>query len=232
MNKLNFSKAIIFDSGSLITLSMTCNLGLLKELKKVFKGKFLITESVKYEISIKPRRNKKYKLGALRLGKLIDEEVLEVIEDLGINHLQIKKGAKEYLNKSNQIFYRGNSPIHLIDIGEAECLALSKILDNKGIKNIIAIDEKTTRMLSEKSENLHSLLETKLHTKIKFEKNKYHKEDFGFRFIRSTELIFMAYKKGIVSPKNNEMLDALLYAAKAKGCAISEQEIKELEKLA
>ena len=43
-------KALIFDSGTLINLTMNCLLYILPELKKIFKGKLLITSAVKYEI--------------------------------------------------------------------------------------------------------------------------------------------------------------------------------------
>ena len=119
--------------------------------------------------------------------------------------------------------------LHLIDLGEASCLALSRILDEKGIKNVVAIDERTTRMLGEKPENLENLLRRKLHTKVKFMKENF-KFFEGFKFIRSAELIYVAYKKGIIKLKNN-VLEALLYATKFKGCAISGDEIKEIVRM-
>jgi len=69
----------------------------------------------------------------------------------------------------------------------------------------------------------------KLHKKMTQQKKpneEFHKSDF----IRSTELIYVAYKKGII-PNNKELLDAMLYAAKFKGAAISSEEIKEIERL-
>jgi len=114
----------------------------------------------------------------------------------------------------------------LIDIGEASCLALSILLNEKGIDNIIAIDERTTRVLFEKPNNLKKLLEEKLHASVII---KDMPSNIGsFKFIRTSELIYVAYKKGLAKI-DREMLDAMLYGAKFKGCAVSSDEIKDIE---
>jgi len=218
---------IIFDSGSLITLSMNCLLDLIIGLKKEFDGKFLITESVAYEAVERPLGIKKYKLGALRVKQLIDSKILEFPESVGIKKQDIDKQTKEFLTKSNSVFTAQDRDMHLIDKGEASCLALSYILSQKGVNNVIVIDERTTRMLGEKPENLRLLLERKLHTKINWKSKENAFKDI--KFIRSSELIYVAFKKGLVKDKSKEMLDALLYGAKFKGCAISEAEIKVIE---
>ena len=223
-------KALIFDSGTLITLSMNCMLDIVRELKKGFDGKFLITKEVKYEIVDRPLNIKKYKLGALRLKSLIDEGILEFPVSLGIEDNEISRLTNELLKSSNSIFSSEKRPIHIIDLGEASILALNFLLNNKGINVMIAMDERTTRMLSEKPENLKNLLEHKLHTKLKQEKSS---GDFfkSLTFVRSTELIYVAFKKGIIKNQSKEMLDAMLYSAKFKGASISGDEIKEMERL-
>ena len=53
-----------------------------------------------------------------------------------------------------------------------------------------------------------------------------------FRFIRSAELLFVAFKKKLVHvKKSKDLLDALLYGVKFKGCAISSKEIEEMKRL-
>ena len=52
-----------------------------------------------------------------------------------------------------------------------------------------------------------------------------------YRFIRSSELVYVAYKKGLVSLKGRRVLEALLYATKFKGSSISFEEIEELKGL-
>ena len=121
--------------------------------------------------------------------------------------------------------------IHLISSGEASCLALGKLLDGKRINNIIAIDERTMRMLVEKPENLQKLLQRKLHTKVIIKKKNFSAFK-GFKIIRSAELVYIAYKKGLVKLKNGQtVLDALLWAVKFKGCSISNDEIAEIKKI-
>ena len=223
-------KALIFDSGTLITLSMNCLLDVVRELKKGFDGKFLITKEVKSEIVDKPLTIKKYKLGALRLKSLIDDGTLEFPTSLNIDEKEITRLSNEILKSANEIFYSDNRSIHIIDTGEASILALNKLLKQRNINSLIAMDERTTRMLCEKPDNLKILLEHRLHKKIKQMKlgdDSFH----NAKFVRSTELIYVAFKKGIIKNQSKEMLDAMLYGAKFKGAAISGDEIKEMEKM-
>ena len=54
----------------------------------------------------------------------------------------------------------------------------------------------------------------------------------NFQVIRSAELIYVAWKKDLVELKDGIfLLDALLYAVKSKGCAISSDEIEEIKKI-
>lgn len=223
--------AIIFDASTLISFSMNGLLDEVVKLKDVFEGKFLITEDVKYEIIDRPLTVKRFELEALRLRKLFDEKVLELPDSLGIKNSEIVSKKNKMVEIANSMFvgYKGN--INLIHSGEASCLALSRILLDKKIPHVIAVDERTIRMLGEKPENLKELLERKMHTKVKLQKQDF-KYFRGFRFIRSTELIYVAWKKGLTKLKDGRtVLDALLYALKFKGCSISDEEIKDIKNL-
>ncbi len=225
------TKAIIFDAGTLITLSMNGLTGELRRLRDIFDGSFLITEQVKAEVIDKPLTIKNFELEALKTKKLLDENVLELAEYFDVSNEKIEKKAREIMDRANSLFRGQRDEIKILHLGEASCLALSKILSEKGIESVIAIDERTTRMLVEKPENLKNLLERKLHTKI-----LRVKKDFDyfsdFRIIRSAELMYVAWKKGLVEIKDGiTILDALLYATKAKGCAISQDEIEEIKRI-
>jgi hypothetical protein len=227
LNKSESSnKVLIFDASSIITFAMNGLLPELKKLKEIFNGKFLIPNDVKEEIIDKPMKIKRFALEALKIQELFHEGVLEMPDCLKINENLISKKAQEFKDVANNLFEAKGNYLHLIDLGEASCLALSRLLDEKGINNVVVIDERTTRMFGEKPENLKDLLERKLHTKV-FLKQKNFQIFEGFKFIRSAELIYVAYKKGIIGLKNN-VLEALLYAMKFKGCAISDEEIKEI----
>ena len=224
-------KVLIFDSSTLISFSMNGLLEELRKLKKQFNGKFLITSEVKYEVIDRPINVKRFELEALRVNQLLKENTLEMPESLGIKKEDISKETDKFLSMANSMFYSGKKSISLIQSGEASCLALSRILSKKKIPNLIAVDERTTRMLGEKPENLKKLLERKLHTGITLKKRNF--EFFkGFRFIRSTEIIYVLWKKNLLELKDSiKVLDALLYSMKFKGCAISEDEIKEIKRI-
>ena len=224
-------KTIIFDASTIISLSMNGLLPELRKLKEIFNGKFIIPHEVKKEVIDNAIKIKRFELEALRARQLIEEGILELPDALGINKKETSRKTFEFLESANDMFISNRKEINIIHKGEAACLALSRILDEKGIENLIAIDERTTRMIIEKPQNLKSLLERKLHTRVAIKKDNF-KNFRGFKIIRSSELIYIAYKKKIVRMKDKgRLLDALLYALKFKGCAISTEEIEEIKKL-
>jgi len=223
-------KVIIFDASTLITFAMNGLLPEFRKLKEIFDGKFIITNAVRKEAIDNPIKIKRFELEALRIKSLLDEKILELPQVIGINQVDVLKLTQELLNEANSLFIGNGKEIHIIDIGEASCFALSKILDKKGIQNIMAIDERTMRMLCEKPENLRDLLQSKLHTKINYQKLK-NKLFTNCKIIRSSELIYLAYKKNLVRLKGANVLDALLYAMQFKGCSISHEEIEEIKRM-
>ncbi|MCX6747286.1 MAG: hypothetical protein NTU63_04105 [Candidatus Pacearchaeota archaeon] len=227
---MNQQKAIIFDSSTLINFAMNGLLEEFRDLKRMFGGKFLITKEVKWEIIDNPMEIKRFELEALKLNELFLEKVLEMPSSIGIDEKTVSKMTQEIKNIANNTFFGYGKGMEIIAPGESSCLALSKLLDEKGIKHVIAVDERTTRILGERPENLEKLFLKKMHTKItaKKENFKFFKE---FRFVRSAELIYIAYKKGIIKLRNHDVLDALLYAMKFNGCSISDEEISDMKKL-
>lgn len=95
------NKAIIFDSGALISFSINGLTDMIKDLKEIFKGKFLITSEVKKEVIDTPLRMKNYELEALKIKQLLDEGVLEMPSSLGINDSEISVKTKEILDVAN-----------------------------------------------------------------------------------------------------------------------------------
>ena len=201
-----------------------------EKLKKIFNGKFIITEDVKKEVVDTPMNISRFELEALKIKKLMDKGILEMPESIGIKNSDVFEETKKVMNTANNCFRANGRNIHLIDYGEASCLALGKILNQKNVENAVVIDERTGRMLGEKPQNLIKLMSEKLHTKV--EPNQLNCKSFeGLKFLRSSELIYVAYKKGLIELKNGKVLHALLWAMKFKGCSISGEEIKEIEKL-
>jgi len=221
---------IIFDAGTLISFSKAGLVPELRELKKIFKGKFIINQKVKEEAIDTPLKIKRFQLEALKIKSLLDDKILEMPDSLGLDDKLIRLKANTILNKANTIFHGDERDIHLIELGECTALAISKMLNEKKINNVIAIDERTTRSISETPRELKKYLEKRLHTNLNV--NQENLDFFKqFKFIRSTELIYVAYKKGILRLKGTENLSAVLYALKYKGCAISGKEIQEIKNL-
>ncbi len=220
-------KYIIFDSGPLINFSMNGLLDLLERLKRNFKGKFLITKEVKQEIIEHPINIKRYELGALMLKQLLDKGIIELPDLNEKQKFEFDKKTSEIMSMANSMFKVRGKEIHLIDRGEAASLALSYILDDE---NVIAIDERTTRMICESPENLRKLMQQKLHTKIipSIKNYDYFKQ---FKVIRSTELIYIANKKNLIELKDPKAFEAMLYGLKFKGCSVSFEEIDELKRI-
>ncbi len=225
----SFSKYLIFDAGPLINFSMNGLLDLFEELHREFKGEFLITKEVKEEIIDTPLKIPRFELEAIRLNELFKKKIIKHadISEKEVNKLrEIRENLMQTAN--NTFFTKGRS-LHLIDKGESASLALCLIMKEKSKKEVpLVIDERTTRMLCENPENLRKLFEKKLHTQIKANRENYRKFQ-GFKVIRSTELAYISYKKGLINLKEPKILEAMLYGLKFRGCSISDKEVEELK---
>lgn len=223
-------KALIFDSGSLISLAMSSLYDEIRELKKIFQGKFLITKEVKEEIIDKPITTKRFELEAMKLKQLINEGILEMPSAMQIDESRISRETDRLLSISNNTFFDKNQPIKIIDLGEASCVALSNLLWERKIESVISTDERTIRLLIENPEALKNILQKRIHIKITV-KNDNLKTFKNFKIIRSTELMYVAHKKNLIKLKEKNVLDALMYALKFSGCSITDEEIDEIKRL-
>lgn len=225
-------KAIVFDASTLISFSMNGLYPELKRLRKKFDGKFLITKDVWHEIVEKPLDIKKFKLEALRAKELIKEGILEFPDSVRVDEESFSDKTEEFLKSANSLYFdQKGEKVELIQRGEASCAALIRELQEKNFEVLFAVDERTMRMLIEKPKKLKDYLKRKLHTSVKMNKKSYEKFK-GINVIRSTELIYIAYEKDVVSLKDGRnVLDGLLYAMKFKGCSITGEEIKKIIKM-
>ena len=223
-------KALIFDSGTLINLSINGLLPMLESLKEKFDGKFLITRAVKYEVIDRPIGVMRFELGAMRIQKLLNTNVLEMPSSLGLSEERIDLETKDLIDLANHYVQVRGKWVPIVSEGEISCLALSDELTKMGIENIIAIDERTTRILCESPASLEKLMSDKLHQKVSAVA-----EDLSifsrYKFIRSSEIVYVAFKKGLINLEGKKALEALLYATKFGGSAISFDEINVLKNL-
>ena len=129
---------------------------------------------------------------------------------------------------ANSIFSIKGKPIEIIQKGEAETIALAKILKAR----VVAIDERTTRLLIENALNLKKFMAYKYKENVKL--NQKTLIDFTalvprLQIVRSTELIALAFDRKLFAPELNQTrkdLEAALYAMKYSGCAVSFEEIQ------
>jgi hypothetical protein len=216
-------KTVILDSSTIISLSLNSLLDILRALKKNFDVRFLITPYVKKEVVDNPLEMRRFELEALMISKLIDEKVLEIM-----SQPVLEAETKRFYELSNSVYSAQGENIRIVHYGEASCLALSSLIPD----SVIAMDERTTRMLCENPSSFRKLMAEKLHTEVQLDKSNL-KFFSGFRILRSSELAYVALEKNLISfPATEEQaVRAVLYALKHKGCAISREEIEEAESM-
>ncbi len=224
------TKALIFDSGTLINLAMNGLLYILPELKKEFSGKFLITHKVKWEVVDKPINIERFELEALEIQELINSKVLELPDAFEIPERIIEEETKVLLDQANHYLQANGRWLDIVSEAEMTCLALYDECERRGIESMIAIDERTTRLLAEEPRALEELISRKLHTSARLIEKDF-KIFSKYKFIRSSEIVYVAFKKKMIKIKNPRVLEAALYATKFKGASISWEEIKELKRL-
>ncbi len=215
---------IVFDSGVIISFSETCFLPLFKDLKENM-GDFVITKNVKFECIDKVKDVMRFKLSSAR----IEEDISTHIFDVYNGDKALDETTNKIMYLTNNMFYVRGNPIKIIQIGEAESLALLGLTD----ASFLAVDERTTRMLIEQPHALLDIFKRKYNTgKVHIDEQKYirFREIIGnVNLIRSVDLLVYAYKKGLLSPifKDKQNLKGALYALKFKGCSVSFEEINE-----
>lgn len=222
-------KALLFDSGPIINFSMNGLLDVLEKMHANFEGKFLITSYVKREVCDHPIHVKQFELGALRVQHLIEKKVLESPESLGISEQELQEETRRVTDEANHFLRSEGHWINLVSEAEMSCFALAHALRKRNIDSMIAMDERTARMLAEKPENLERLMSQKLHRSVMQAGKKLMLD--GMKIVRSPELVYIAYKKGLIDLADNRALEALLYATKFKGASISFEEVEELKKI-
>lgn len=224
-------KALVFDSSTIISLALNNLLWILKPLKEKYKGEFYITQEIKEEIIDVPIKSKKFKLEALQIQEILEQGIFKIHPE----HLLEKEESLKQI--VNQIFFVKDNYMTIIDRGELSALVLAKEIEAEAI----VIDERTTRLMVENPQLLTSIFKNKLHTKIKINDknlNEFTKDFSNIKIIRSVELSTIAYEFGIlnkyISSKTDnkkDILEAVIWGMRFKGCSISDDEINEILKI-
>ncbi len=217
----------VCDSSSLISLSEICNIDALHFLK-ASGARFIIPPSVRDEIVTRPLQVRRLAFSAMRLRKLIYDNVLEVVEPPNL-----ERECQNILAQANTVLRVGGKPLTILQEGEVECLALMKL---KGFKNFV-VDEKTTRLLFESPKTLLDALQTEFVEEVSMDENalaNFKKGLEGASVLRSTEIIAVSAAKGFFKDYGSaarEAFIASLYALQNAGCSISTRELDDYEAL-
>ncbi|MEI7718249.1 MAG: hypothetical protein WCI72_00140 [archaeon] len=221
-------KFAILDSGPIISLTLNGLLHTLELLKKKFpEVAFILTPQVKKEIIDKPMTIKKYELEAIKIQTLLANKTIIMSTEFVPNN-QLEKETQRILTLSNSTIRADKENIEIVQIGEASCLAFTNLCN---CESVIVIDERVTRLLTESPQNLKAIMERKLHMPIILNQ-KNLKEFKDYKYIRSTELAYIAYENDLYDYKKDKaLLDALMFSLKFSGTSISSKEIDEMKNM-
>ncbi|MFQ5406354.1 MAG: hypothetical protein ACE5DI_04315 [Candidatus Micrarchaeia archaeon] len=215
---------LVCDASSLISLSSTCNIEVLKFLKGK-NARFLIPPAVHSEIVSRPIQIRKYQFSAVRLRNALTTKSLEVTS---VEKLKLK--TQEVMNTANNSFFVEERPLRLVHDGEAECVALYDFVN----ANALLIDEKTTRMMIEDPLRLQKVLQSEYKASVDVNSKNlsaFSKITKNMFVTRSSEILAAAAKKGFFSEYKDPSLAlrAAVYALKESGCSLTNKELKGFE---
>ena len=218
-------KDVLVDAGVLISLTSSCLDDLLHFFAEKHNIRFIIPPSVEHEVVGRPLKTKikRYLFSAMRIQGAIDAGVVAVVKS------DVTEKTRRIMDAANHLFYVRGKPLHLIDLGESEMLALAKEL---GIEYIL-IDERTTRMLIEAPLKLKQHLESEFRVNVMVNKKNLHYltgEISAFRALRTSELVMLSYETGYFrdfEALQPAVIEAALYSVKYAGCSVGFREIKE-----
>lgn len=219
------TKDILCDSGTLISLTSTCLDHVLYFFAERHGVRVIIPPMVEYECITRPMRGdlKKFMFSAIRIQDLINDGIVVKSEPPS------GEGANRIMDSANNLFYVGGKPLRLVHFGEAEMVAVAKML---GI-NYILMDERTMRLLIESPISLKKHFEQEFGTNVMVNKKNLAvitEQLRGLHVLRSSELLMLAYENGFFQKfqnMENEAMKAALYKVKFSGCSIRMGEIEE-----
>src|SRR3989344_4996405 len=151
---------LVFDTSAIISIATNNLLDILEQLKKRFKGDFLISEAVRKEILDNPLNSKKYKLEAIMISNLIENNIFKIYSNINTESKTVR-----LLELCNNLFIVNGKAMKILDKAEVEALVLAQLLQGTYI-----VDERSIRLVVEDYKKLALLLERKLDSKIKVER--------------------------------------------------------------
>ncbi|MCB9358803.1 hypothetical protein H6503_02635 [Candidatus Woesearchaeota archaeon] len=223
-------KAIVFDSGPVITFALNSLLDIIPFLRDRYDGIFYLCNAVHKELIEAPSRMRKFAFESMRVKKLIGENEIEVFDT------SVYSEETEIITEmANSIFSIKNKNLNILNPGEIDALVLAKNIN----ADALVVDERTTRLLLENPMRLHAILQKKFNKNVRINKERlkeFHRHFSTLKIIRSVELALIAFELDFFEDylkydTKENFVEALLWAMKLNGCAVSEREIKVFTKL-
>ncbi|MCW1296384.1 MAG: hypothetical protein OH319_01750 [Candidatus Parvarchaeota archaeon] len=225
-------KIIVLDSSTIISLSVNCLLHSLSQLKERTGVNFLIPPWVEDETVKTAVNSIRFRLEGIRIINEIGRNTIQVM-----GNRIVRNDAINILNLANNMFYAWNSPLRIIQKGEAEVLALCKFVGG----SYIGCDEKTMRLIIENPENMRRILESKLHTEVIVNRKnlaRFREIANGINVLRSADIVAIAFDMGVfddylssckdyLETSRSDFVKGFLWALRYSGCSISESEIND-----
>ncbi len=211
-------KKLICDSSSLISLSETCLLWALRDMKNM---KFVLPPAVKGEIVDYPLHVKRFELKAIYMEDFLHSKQVELF-----THPRLEQESRFITDLANSLFTFRNKHIKIIQAGEAGSMAAMKLMHERNL----LVDERTTRLLIEDIDILKKYIESRTGLKLEInskEREALEEELSKFRVIRSVEVFAYLYDKGEFSDLDPKILEAGLWALKFAGCSVTQEEITD-----
>ncbi len=222
-------KAIVFDSGPIITFALNSLLPMFTFLQNHYEGIFYIPTDVRKEIIDQPSRSRKFAFESYLVRGLLKDNIIEVF-DTKVYHQE----TDMITSLANSIYSINNKDLEILNPGELDALVLAKNINAEAV----VVDERTTRLILENPYRLRKTLSKKFRGVVKIHKERlkeFEKHFSTLRIIRSVELALIGLDRGyfnsMIRFENKEnFVKSLLWALKVNGAAISEREIEVLTK--
>ncbi|MBT4604876.1 hypothetical protein HOC01_04505 [archaeon] len=230
------SNPVLFlDAGPIITLSMAGLIEVLAALKEYSGAKFYITPAVREEIISKPQEIRRFAFEALQVRRLIRSGIIEVYSGK-ISSTRVKSITR----LANSAFSIKEGKLEVLQAGEIETIVAAKEFGPSSSGSPVVIDERTLRLLIEKSSGMKKLLETRKRKKVNVDSGivKQFSSEVGKpTIIRSIEMAACAASYGLLNeylPEGEEnearktLYEAVLWDCKYHGSSVIEHEIDEM----
>ena len=212
----------VVDSSTIISMALNCLLNIFDKFHE--RGhRFIIPKWVYDEVVERPIKSERFGFEAYRIKQKVDKGIFEIYSG------RISDEARIFSKYINNSFLADHHPIKIIHPADAEGIILARRIGDG-----LIVDERNMRLVVENPMGMKSLLEHKLHRKIKVnEKNLENALSYvkDLPVLRSVDLVSIAWKEKLMDLDGKDELEKILYSLKFSGCAVSFNDIREYSRV-